>query len=208
MIKSILLSHAHRRAAILVAAGCVLVCDAPAYAFKASKSHAAGGENTPLSLPSTTSTHTSSSGPGLVRTIVGLAIVIAVIWGISWILRQVKSSRGAPPTGAGLANVATLPLGSGRALHLVRVGSDYVLVGSAEHGVIPIHRYTEEQARAAGLALAEEPVGRPRRALGSGTVAAPSRPAGEVGPHRSDPMHMPSPSSGLVERVREWTVRW
>ena len=47
--------------------------------------------------------------------------------------------------------MATLPLGSGRTLHLVRAGSDYLLVGSAEHGVVPIFRYTEQQALDAGL---------------------------------------------------------
>ncbi len=90
------------------------------------------------------------------RTIVGLAIVIAVIWGLAWILRQVKAGREGRDVGqpsAGLASVAALTLGSGRSVHLVRAGSDYVLLGATEHGVAPIHRYTEEEARDAGLLL-------------------------------------------------------
>ena len=91
------------------------------------------------------------------RTIVGLLIVIAVIWGLTWILKQVKSGRETRSAGSGLTSLATLALGSGRTLHLVRAGHDYLLVGSAEHGVAPIHRYTEEQARAAGLLDLPEP---------------------------------------------------
>ena len=201
------------------------------------------------------------------RTIVGLAIVIAVIWGLAWILRQVKASReggrDSRSSSGGLASVAALTLGSGRSVHLVRAGNDYVLLGSTEHGVAPIHRYTEEQARDAGSAgehesLPEQPAERSRlagahqparrctgRVLGQGDTVtrdgtdstrrapplegSPAR-AGRLrragrrmggwaagrkraggrdpitGP-RPDPMRMPSPSSGLVERLRELTVR-
>ena len=134
------------------------------------------------------------------RTIVGLAIVIAVIWGLAWIMRQVKSGREPQVATAGLASVAALTLGSGRSVHLVRAGSDYVLLGSAEHGVVPIHRYTEEQAREAGL-LADT-------AVGTEIVPAGSRrqlTAGN-GSNGADPMRMSS-TSGVVERLREWTVR-
>ena len=91
--------------------------------------------------------------------------MIAVIWGLSWILRQVKSRRDPrrPPTG--LSSIAALPLSSGRAVHLVRAGSDYLLLGSAEHGVMPIHRYSEEEAREAGLLDVIDVQPRPRRAL-------------------------------------------
>ena len=116
------------------------------------------------------------------RTIVGLAIVIAVIWGLAWILRQVKvRARPADVRAAGLASVAALTLGSGRSVHLVRAGSDYVLLGSAEHGVVPIHRYTEEQARDAGLLPAE--VG-PAPSRGRACARDRRRAA-------SDPMRMP-----------------
>lgn len=235
-----------------VLCACLLAFAGPASAFSpALKGKAAGGENTPLHLSSSSSTpHASAAGGGasIVRTIVGLAIVIAVIWGLAWILRQVKSGReggrDSNQSSAGLASVAALTLGSGRSVHLVRAGSDYVLLGSTEHGVAPIHRYTEEQAFDAGLlpadgTLADE---RPERsrlaALGGQLLTGAGRGgrysqrvltgdtgAGEEGAipgsreysarspisggweSRPDPMRMPSPSTGLIERLRELTVR-
>jgi flagellar protein FliO/FliZ len=188
------------RAAATVAAAfcaCLLACAfaaCPAAAFTAS-SKAAGGENAPLNLSNSgpSAPHTSSGGASLVRTIVGLAIVIAVIWGLSWIMRQVKSNRDPQVTSAGLASVAALTLSSGRSLHLVRAGNDYVLLGSAEHGVVPIHRYTEQEARDAGL-------------LAGGQVWRNAG-QGDSDKGAADPMGTPSAAGGVVARLREWTVR-
>lgn len=202
MTKPIPLSRAAAQVAVVLGA-CLLAFACPdALAATGAK---ASGENTPLNLsPSASTPHTSSGGASIVRTIVGLAIVIAVIWGLSWILRQVKSGRDPQVSTAGLASVAALTLGSGRSVHLIRAGNDYVLLGSAEQGLVPIHRYTEEQARAAGLPmLGEPPPPRARRSLLSGAAAV----RGDIEPRRHDPMRMPSPSDGLIERVREWTVR-
>jgi flagellar protein FliO/FliZ len=157
-----------------------------ALAFKPTSTQ--GGEATPLNLsPTGGTTHTSSGGASITRTIVGLLIVIAVIWGLTWILKQVKSGRERGTGGSGLSSLATLPLGSGRSMHLVRAGSDYLLVGSAEHGVAPIHRYTEQQAREAGLLdLIER----------QGDVASRDRPPIAVGE-----------DTRLLDRLRRWTVR-
>ena len=113
------------------------------------------GANTPLHLSSTATTHTTTApgGGSIVRTVVGLAIVIAVIYGLSWIIRQAKSSKN-PATGAGLTQVASLPLGTGRSVSLVRVGSELHLLGVAEHGVTRIRTFTQEEALAAGLPVA------------------------------------------------------
>jgi flagellar protein FliO/FliZ len=222
MIKLIPLSRAVAQATAFSGA-CLLAFACPASAF--SPSTKVGGESTPLNLNPTASgsTHTSSTSTGgasIVRTIVGLAIVLAVIWGLYWILRQVKAGRDPHTGSAGLVSVAALTLSTGRSVHLIRAGSDYVLLGSAEHGLVPIHRYTEDQAREAGLPLVEDIVPpRSRRSLpthptvidATGQAAPrdrrdPGGPGG-WGVHRPDPMRMPSPSSGLVERVREWTVR-
>jgi flagellar protein FliO/FliZ len=112
------------------------------------------GENTPLNLP-VQSSHSAStpgaSGGSLVRTFVGLAIVLAVIYGVYWVLKQVKASREERSSGSGLSSVATLPLGPNRAVHLVRSGREYVLVGASEHGVTPIRTYSEEEAHEVGL---------------------------------------------------------
>lgn len=254
MIKCISL---HRAVATATAAlgACLLAFASEASAFSpALKAAPATGENTPLDLNPSSSSHTgvatSSGGASIVRTIVGLAIVIAVIWGLAWIMRQVKAHReGVSDSGqssSGLASVAALTLGSGRSVHLVRAGNDYVLLGATEHGVAPIHRYTEQEAREAGLLgefgdLVEPPRERSRLLTaasqlvigagrvvgqtgspsqqeglpGGGTLSAESgysqrrvlTDASPVVGRRPDPMRMSSPSSGLVERLREMTVR-
>ncbi len=116
---------------------------------------ATSGEQTPLHLSgSTPATHASGGGSSsIVRTIVGLFIVIVVIYGIAWILRQTKRGGSTRTRGKALSSVATLSLGSGRSVQLVRAGREFVLVGVGEHGVTPIRRYTEAEAIEAGLDL-------------------------------------------------------
>src|SRR4051812_31883590 len=110
------------------------------------------GEKTPLNLKDSSGPNTHVGGGGsIVRTIVGLAVVIGVIYGLYWILKQVKSSREEKATGQGLAALATLPLGGQRSLQLVRAGRELHLVGVSEQGVSPVRTYSEEEAEAAGL---------------------------------------------------------
>ena len=120
---------------------------------------AADGERTPLNLSdgAAPAQAAGSSGGGLVRTIVGLAVVIGVIYGLYWILKQVKASREESATGDGLETLATLPLGTNRSMHLIRAGQEIVLVGAGEHGVTPIRTYSEAEARALGLIVDAEP---------------------------------------------------
>ncbi|HUN77636.1 MAG TPA: flagellar biosynthetic protein FliO [Solirubrobacteraceae bacterium] len=216
MISHFPLNRAVRRLLVPATGLALLICASPAQAFTPTVK---GSENTRLDVTSgTTAAHTASSdGPSLTRTIVGLLIVIAVIWGLTWVLRQVKSGRDGRAAGAGLTSVATLPLGSGRTLHLVRAGREYLLVGSAEHGVVPIHRYSEEQARELGL-LDRDPGDdeSDEGNQGSGAGGWPSaliraRSGGQAG---ARPLQMPgqrragdSPAANLVDRLREWTVR-
>jgi flagellar protein FliO/FliZ len=115
---------------------------------------AADGESTPLNLGSDEAkqeTGKAASSGGLVRTIVGLAIVIGVIYGLYWILKQVKASREDKALGSGLKTLATLPLGPKGSMHLIRAGDEVVLVGVGEAGVTPIRTYGEHEARALGL---------------------------------------------------------
>jgi flagellar protein FliO/FliZ len=44
-----------------------------------------------------------------------------------------------------------MPLGPNRSVHLIRAGRELVLVGSAEHGIVPIRTYSEDEARSLGL---------------------------------------------------------
>jgi flagellar protein FliO/FliZ len=131
-----------------------LVLLAPAGALAATGS----GEDTPLRLPADTGVkaHTSSGSGSLVRTFVGLAIVLGVIYGIAWVLKQVKRSKEDRGQGTSLETTAVVALGPNRSLHLVRAGRELVLVGVAEHGVTPIRTYSEDEALELGLIAEEE----------------------------------------------------
>jgi flagellar protein FliO/FliZ len=141
-------------AAFAAALLCVLL--APAYVYAATAGKDPYNENTPLNLGGTdTTAHTASvggGGGGLARTFVGLAVVVAVIYGLTWVLRQMrKSSSAEHAVGFGLSTEASMPLGPNRSVHLIRAGRELVLVGSAEHGIVPIRTYTEDEARDLGL---------------------------------------------------------
>jgi flagellar protein FliO/FliZ len=114
---------------------------------------ASSSEDAPINLPKDDAgaVAASSSGGSFVRTIVGLAVVLAVIYGLYWVLKQVKASREGTAAGQGLETVASVPLGTGRSIHLVRAGSELVLLGVSENAVVPIRTYSEEEAMGAGL---------------------------------------------------------
>lgn len=158
------------------------------------------GEDTPLGLPADTGpSQASSAAPGggsLVRTIVGLAVVIGVIYGLGWVLRQVKASREERTHGHGLRPAATIALGPNRSLHLVHAGRELVLVGVAEHGVTPIRTYSEDEALELGLidALQDGPdAAGPAGSAGLPGTALARRPSVQVG--------------GAIDALRRWTQR-
>jgi flagellar protein FliO/FliZ len=118
------------------------------------------GEDTPLHLSASSgaakkTTSSSGGGASIVRTIVGLFIVIAVIYGIAWIMKLAKKSKSRP-TGQGLTQVASLPLGGGRSVAVVRAGREVLVVGVAENGVTPIRSYSEAEAIALGIEVPPE----------------------------------------------------
>jgi flagellar protein FliO/FliZ len=133
----------------VVLAGALTLAPAQA-AFAATGS----GENTPLHLSAPATGHAAAGGgsSSIVRTIVGLFIVLAVIYGIAWILRLAKKGKSRP-TGNGLSQVASLPLGAGRSVAVVRAGREVIVVGVAENGVTPLRTYTEAEAIASGIQL-------------------------------------------------------
>jgi flagellar protein FliO/FliZ len=152
-----------KRSASLLATGLALALIDPASALA---TVTGPGEDKPLNLPppdSPTHLGTAAGGGGsLARTFFGLAVVVAVIYGLYWILRSVKRSREERSMGHGLHTEATVALGPNRALHLVRAGRELVLVGVAEQGVVPIRTYSEEEALALGLTQPDPPAGSPR----------------------------------------------
>ena len=118
---------------------------------------AADSEKQPVNLPldqvqqQAGPGNSNSASGGLMRTFFGLLVVVAVIYGLYWILKKVKAAQAEQASGSGLHTLASLPLGPNRSLHMIRAGREIVLVGVAEHGVAPIRSYTEEEAYEAGL---------------------------------------------------------
>lgn len=189
-----------KTAAFVAATTSLLACDAVFAAAADSEKRVAPpqadyGESTPLDLPSEAPRQLdaagSSSGGSLVRTFVGLAVVVGVIYGLYWILRQVKASREERSSGSGLSSQAVVPLGPNRSLHLVRAGRELVLLGVAEHGVTPIRRYTEQEAEQLGL-------------VGHGDAASESR-ANDASAAR--PAGGAMTIGEALEKLRRWTVR-
>jgi len=94
-----------------------------------------------------------------------------------------------------------VPLGPGRAVHLIRVGTELVLVGSAEQGVVPIRTYSEDEALALGVLTQpddDDDAGRPARSAFI-RDAAPRINASKIVAAQA--------LSPVVGRLREWTLR-
>ena len=86
--------------------------------------------------------HVSAEGT-VVRTIVGLAIVLAVIYGLYWLLRANARARGGSSDDR-IAVVASTGLGANRTLHLVRCGEELLLLGAADGGISKLGTYEPE----------------------------------------------------------------
>jgi flagellar protein FliO/FliZ len=112
------------------------------------------------------STGVSSTSGAVARTIVGLAIVLAVVYGLYWLLKSTAKSRAAQ-SDERIAVVATTTLAPNRALHLIRSGDELILIGATEQSVTPIRVYSADEARAmdielaAAAQLAQSPGGQP-----------------------------------------------
>jgi flagellar protein FliO/FliZ len=97
------------------------------------------------------STIGAGGGVGTIaRTVVGLAIVLAVVYGIYWLLKSAAKSRNGDSTGR-IEVIATTHLATNRTLHLVRCGDEVVLVGAGESGVTALRIYTADEALMLGL---------------------------------------------------------
>jgi flagellar protein FliO/FliZ len=171
-------------------------------------------ENTPLAGASATHSTkggSSAGGGSILRTVGGLLVVIGAIYAVAWVLRRVKRSRDEQASGRGLASLATLPLGNGRAVHLVRAGTDVILVGTSEHGVAPIQRYTEEEALANGVLSEYGQDATLRSGAESFTFDGPAVPpiggATAVGQWRAVDTPRPGSGAGIVDALRRLTER-
>lgn len=85
-----------------------------------------------------------SSGSGSIfRMIIGLVVVVGAIFGVHWLLKKWGTNRMQGVAGrAGIIDVvATTSLAQGRALHLVRIGDELVLVGATEQSITRIGEF-------------------------------------------------------------------
>jgi flagellar protein FliO/FliZ len=232
-----------RVAAMVAAVALLLAAPLPAFAAAATTGANVAGpaappgaaeEATPIDFTGASdqgAANVPGGGGSLVRTIVGLAIVIGVIYGVAWVLRTFKARKQPQATGTGLAALASVPLANGRSVHLVRAGTDLVLLGVAEQGVVPIRTYTHEEAQAAGLVdddgmlilpADDEPTRGPReRRPLAGRLALPAAlspkalaearrealAAKSASPAPTPPRpQLPAPRNAL-DTLRAWTVR-
>jgi flagellar protein FliO/FliZ len=142
-----------RLSAALAAAVTCMLLPAATWAAEGTKTTPAKGEDTPITVTADDggATASAASSSNIARTFFGLAVVLAVIYGLYWVLKQLKASREEATKGEGLATVSSIGLGPNRGLHLVRAGADYILIGVGEHAITPIRTYTEAEAVVAGL---------------------------------------------------------
>ena len=145
-------------------------------------------------------TSIDAGGAGtLLRLLIGLVIVVGLIAAVWYVMKRVQRSRfpALEERGSALVEiVTTTPLGPNRSLHLIRVGEELLLIGSADGGITPITTLDGEQA-AALVDLA--PPG-PR-------FGAP--PGGAGGPGADDRARAVATAGlgSLVERLRAMTTR-
>jgi flagellar protein FliO/FliZ len=94
----------------------------------------------------------SGTGSAALHMVLGLAIVVALIFGIYWLLkRTARRNDGTVRDDGFIGVVSSTPLGPQRSVHLVRVGDELVLVGASEQSVTPIRVYSPEEARKLGV---------------------------------------------------------
>jgi flagellar protein FliO/FliZ len=165
-------------------------------ALAAGGSDNAFGQNTALHLTKGGRTHVNAGSLSgtLVRTIVGLLIVIAVIYGVAWLMRQARAARN-PTTGDGLTQIATLPLGPNRSVALVRVGAELHMLGVADHGITSIRVFNEEEAYELGLPFEPETGSSPG---GAGAFSALGGRGGRGGREQAQ---------SLIDSLRRMTIR-
>lgn len=93
----------------------------------------------------------------------GLLLVVALLLAVAWLVRR-ANRRGLAAGRIDLPVVATVRLAPTRAVHLLQVGDELILVGSAEQGVTPIRVYPAPQAQELAEALeGREPLTRIER---------------------------------------------
>jgi flagellar protein FliO/FliZ len=133
-------------------------------------------------------THVASgTGSAALHMLLGLAVVLALIFGLYKLLRRSAAKNDKTVRDDGFIGVvSSTPLAPSRSLHLVRVGEELVLVGSSEQTVTPIRVYSRDEARRLGV----DP-----------ELAAPALPFSPA------PAGRPGFGAALVESLKRMTAR-
>ena len=85
-----------------------------------------------------TSSPVAELAPGIVQTALGLALVLALIFAVGWLMRRASPAAGA---GSLLRTVASLPVGQRERAVLVEVGDQWLLLGVAAGAVSMLHAF-------------------------------------------------------------------
>ncbi len=110
-------------------------------------------ESTPVNLGGDADAAPTQVGGGsFARVIAGLFVVVAAIYGVTWLLKRLKRV-GEPGSGrpGAMEAVSSLTLAGGGTLHLVRVGDELLLVGSGSQGATTLRGWEVEEAIEHGL---------------------------------------------------------
>ena len=159
-----------------------MLCAAFTCAFCAASALADGGfkkDETPLPSSVTNGgsgggiTTASGGAIAIARMVVGLAIVLAVVYGVYWLLkkRYRGGTKGAVADGR-LEIVATTALANNRAVHLLRAGDELFLVGSSEQSVTGLRAWGPEEAARLEAVLAMPPPAPPQPTQPVGIIEA------------------------------------
>lgn len=141
-------SHAARCSLRVLAVGGFLTLCAPASADTFRQ------DTTPLPAAVTNGqsdapvSHSAGGGGAVLRLVVGLAVVLALVWVVRRLLRGAQKGSLPRALGGDVQVVATTPLTGSRAIHLLRVGEELILVGAADEAVTPLRVYSPDEARA------------------------------------------------------------
>jgi flagellar biogenesis protein FliO len=162
----------------------LFVAPSEALAFKRDRTLLPAAVRAPTHA-SATSHIASGAGNAAFHMLLGLTVVSALIFGLYKILKRTsaKNDKTAPDDGW-MHVVSTTPLGPSRALHLVRVGNEVVLLAASEQSVTPVRIYGAEEADRLGV------------------NAMPV----QIGPARGVRIN-PGFGSALVENLKRFTAR-
>ncbi|MGD9573608.1 MAG: flagellar biosynthetic protein FliO [Thermoleophilia bacterium] len=178
----------------------LVLAAAPAMAATATTTAPADPEDLPIPEGSAAPTSLSGDGGGtLLRLGVGLVVVVGLIALVWFVMKKLQRSRypALEEKGPDLIDVVTTTsLGPNRALHLVRVGEELVLVGSTDQAITGLARLgVEESAALVDLAP-------PSARFGTGSAT----PGGPGVDDRARAVATANEGS-LVERLRALTTR-